>query len=164
MAYPLKVHERLLGVIAMSRIGHDAHPFGREEFDVLGHFATQAAVALENARFYEDAERRQREAEALARVARKLTESLNVQEVGTRIAESVRRLFGAALSRLRLIQPDGSFRAIAWSGGAPDYAAPDHPLPAGNGVSGIIAREGEDRQHERPPAAVAPRVAPIAVT
>ena len=119
----------------MTSLGH-AHPAVAEAV------ADQAALTLDNARLYVEATGRRREAEELARVARSLTESLDVVDVGRRIVDGVRPLLGLAFSRLRLKDPDGSLRAIAWSGAVPDIVGPENPLPAGAGVAGRAVQEG----------------------
>ena len=82
----------------------------------------------------------ERAAGELARLARVLTETLDVEEVGRRTVESVLPLFGAAFSRLRLLQPDGSMRLIAWSGGRPDHTGV-RALPPNVGVAGRAVAE-----------------------
>ena len=69
-------------------------------------FADQTAVALENARLYEEAGVRRHEAEELARVAAAITGALDVGTVLPRVLEAARRLTGAELGRLALRDPD----------------------------------------------------------
>ena len=140
LALPLAVDGRVMGALGVG--DRRGRAFRDEDVQLAQAFAAQAANALENARLYEDAQRREREAAILARVARELTESLEPDEVGKRIVKNVRQLVGAPLSLLHLVQPDGSLRVIAWSGEAPPYSTPEHPLPAGTGVSSIVVREG----------------------
>jgi len=66
--------------------------------------------------FARDMERRRREAEELARLARSLTETLDRTAVGERIVTSARDLLRVKAATLRLLQPDGSLRALASSG------------------------------------------------
>ena len=113
---PLVIRDRALGVVGMFRSGETAPAFGDEDLGALGHLATQAAIALENARLYEETEQGRREAEELARVARTFTERLEVSAVGERIVDSVLTLFRVRSAGLRLIQPDGSLVVIAWGG------------------------------------------------
>jgi len=49
---PLKVRERVIGVMAVSRLGEDC-PFTPPDLTFLTAFANQAAIAIENARLYE---------------------------------------------------------------------------------------------------------------
>jgi GAF domain-containing protein/CheY-like chemotaxis protein len=141
LAHPLVLRDRLLGVISLSRIGDEALPFTPDHLAVLESFATQAAIAIENARLHEETERRRRAAESLARLARTLTESLEVSAVGERIVDSVLSLLRASSAGLRLLQPDGSLAAVAW-GGLPDARfARGHVMPPGTGLAGAAIAE-----------------------
>ncbi|MGC9025204.1 MAG: adenylate/guanylate cyclase domain-containing protein [Chloroflexia bacterium] len=60
MAAPLRVRERLLGVVYVdNRI--QTGIFSREDLDLLVAFANQAAIAIENARLFDDLQRTLRE-------------------------------------------------------------------------------------------------------
>jgi GAF domain-containing protein/CheY-like chemotaxis protein len=91
---PLVLRDRLLGVIGVFRLGDDSPPFTTDDLAVLETFATQSAVAIENARLHEETERRRRTAEHLADLGRVLSQSLDPEEVGQRLVENVRTLFG----------------------------------------------------------------------
>jgi GAF domain-containing protein/CheY-like chemotaxis protein len=142
IAHPLLLRDRLLGVIGMGRLGQGVRPFGPDDLDALEQFATQAAIALDNARLHEETQRGRQEAEELARLARTLTETLDIASVGERIAASVLPLFRAHASGLRLLEPDGSLRLLA-TGGAWSRAFHHGDLmPQGTGVAGRAAVEG----------------------
>jgi signal transduction histidine kinase/ActR/RegA family two-component response regulator len=79
-------------------------------------------------------DRRRREAEALARSARFLTETLETETVGRRIVESVQALFEVQAAGLRLRRPDGSLQLIASSSGAGPYMPIGHLAPPGFGI------------------------------
>jgi PAS domain S-box-containing protein len=83
----------------------------------------------------EEARRRQREGEALAEVARSLTESLDVAGVARRIVASVLRLFGARSSGIRLLRADGSLESVARSDHAGAHSDPGDVIPPGMGIS-----------------------------
>ena len=68
-----------------------------------------------------------------------LTESLDMTAVGERIVTSVRELFGVKASMLRLLEPDGSLRALAWSGEAFSQRSGGDVLPPGTGLAGVPA-------------------------
>ena len=105
--------------------------------------ADQAALSLDNARLYVEGTRRRREAEELASVARSLTETLDVAAVGRHIVDGVGPLIGAAFARLRLREPDGSLRAVAWAGRGPTSSAISTPCPRGAGIAGRAVEEGK---------------------
>ena len=91
---------------------------------------------------FQESERRRRAAEGLADVGRLMSQSLDLQEVSQRIVESVRELFGSRTSTLRLLEPDGSLRAIALGGQMHEYLPPGHVLPAGVSVGGLAVATG----------------------
>ena len=133
LSAPLIVQGRVLG--ALNVADRTGRVFSDAELEVAQTFANQAAIALENARLYDEARRRQRESEALVRVARTLSESLAVADVARRIVESIVALFGARSSGLRLLQPDGSLRSVARSDHAGAHSDPGDVLPPGMGIS-----------------------------
>jgi signal transduction histidine kinase len=114
LALPLIVKDEVTGVLSLYT--KEEHDFTQEEVESLETLVGQAAIAIHEAQLYEETERRRREAEELARVAQSLTETLDITAVGERIVASVCKLFDVKASTLRLIQPDGSLRAIASSG------------------------------------------------
>jgi PAS domain S-box-containing protein len=85
-----------------------------------------------------EAEREQlrRHADELARVSRRLTESLDIDEVAERIAESILPLFQAQSSIVRLLLPDGSLACVAIAGKWLENFKPGYILPAGVGLVG----------------------------
>ena len=81
-------------------------------------------------------EQLRRHADELARVARRLTESLDIAEVAERIAESILPLFAAQSSVVRLLQPDGALACVAIAGKWLENFKPGYILPAGVGLVG----------------------------
>jgi len=139
LALPLLVEGRAIGALAV--VDREGRIFSREEIGIAQSFADQAALALEYARLTAETESRRRAAVEVARIAQRLTETLNLTDVGQRIAESVRRLFGARFARLRLLEPDGSLSALAWAGSTPE--GPGRTLPPGTGVAGKAVGAGK---------------------
>ncbi len=140
MCVPIRLGTRILGTLNVYR--ERGHRFGDDVIQIAMSFADQAAVAIENARLYSEAARRQREAEELSRLARSLTETLDVATVSERIVETVLPLFGAVSSGLHLVEPDGSLKAAAWGGGAREYFAVGYTFPPGVGINGRALATG----------------------
>jgi len=137
---PIKTGAKVVAIFGIS--DDESVPFSKGEIDLLLAIGNVVGVALENARLYEETERRGREAEELARVAQSLTETLDMTAVGERIVMSVRELFGVRASMLRLLQPDGSLRALASSGEGFSQDSWGDLLPAGMGVVGLAVAGG----------------------
>jgi PAS domain S-box-containing protein len=79
LAVPLIVHDDVIGALTVSNAqpGH----FNDDHARLVRAVADQAAVALENARLYEETSRRARETEALLRADAELFRSLSVDDV-----------------------------------------------------------------------------------
>ena len=137
---PLTDGDDVLGVLNVS-LPTGAEP-SEEEREDIGLFAAHAALAIKNARLFGEAEQRRREAEALAAIARGLTESLDEAEVGARIVNGVLALLGGSFSRLWRRLPDGSLKSVAWGGTLPPGAHGEGTFPAGTGVAGQATDRG----------------------
>jgi GAF domain-containing protein len=138
---PLRVKDEVLGVLGFYT--KEEHEFTGEEVEFLMTLSGHAAIAIHNSQLHAETERQRREAEELARVAQSLTETLDMAAVGERIVASVRELFGVRASMLRLLQPDGSLRAIASSGEGFPQDSGTNVLPVGVGLAGRAVVEGK---------------------
>ncbi len=138
---PLQVRDRLVGVLTL--LTRHRHRFTADELDILDAFASQAAIAIANARLFTETDRRRRAAEALGQVGRVVSQSLDSEEVGQRIADSVRSLLDARTSALyRLDRASGDAIAVAVSGEAGAFTR-QVVLPRGTGMIGLAVRERE---------------------
>src|SRR3989442_11588262 len=115
-------------------LGHsEPLSFGAETRDIIDMFLAQAAVAIQNARLYREAQRRRDVAEVLARLARELTASLEVERIAALLARGILELVrGQRPAVLRDGPGDSTLRGIAVAGVAPG-APPGFLPPAGGG-------------------------------
>ncbi len=109
-AMPLITQERAVGVLIVL-FGRRAG-FTPEEQELAGLLADQAAIAIQNARLYEEAEARRREAEAVAELARGISASLDLDTVLQRLAESARELTRSDMVRIALREPASDAMAM----------------------------------------------------
>ena len=139
-AVPLLATDRVLGVLAIY------HPVGfrlpAEEREFLETLAAHAAVALENARLFAEARRRQETAETLAAITQALTGSLELRTVLSGVADGVRELFRADGGAIGLVTRRGTMRAAARAGLGADTLRTLVVAP-GQGVTGWVLRHGE---------------------
>src|SRR5262245_7339508 len=84
----------------------------------------------------DEREQLRRNADELARLARAMSESLDISEVAERIAQSILPLFRAQSSVVRLLQPDGSLVCAAIAGKWLENFPPGYILPPGVGLVG----------------------------
>ncbi|HEY7520394.1 MAG TPA: GAF domain-containing protein [Methylomirabilota bacterium] len=100
VAYPVVAGNQLLAILSLT------HPepiaFTDDMRDMVEMFVAQAAVAVQNARLYQEAQRRRDVAESLARLARELTGTLEEGRIGELVTHGVVELLrtrGATLYR-----------------------------------------------------------------
>ncbi|MBI3029652.1 MAG: GAF domain-containing protein, partial [Candidatus Rokubacteria bacterium] len=121
MAQPLVSHDRLLGVIAVSR--EEGGPrFTQGDLETFGSFATQAAIALENARLYREAREHAERLKALDDVNRLVSSSLQVEEVLKNIAQAVSTFFEAPQAHVWVLEPGSQRLRRSVTVGDPDVA------------------------------------------
>ena len=141
---PLIIGDRILGVIAVQSVDtpdlYDEH-----DRDILTTIASQAGIALENARLFLETQRRARETAALAEVGREISVTLELETVLTRIAVYARDLFLAESSAVYLPEPGkASWRAIAVVGAESEEIKND-PIETGQGILGNIILQKSGR-------------------
>jgi GAF domain-containing protein/ActR/RegA family two-component response regulator len=104
---PLMAGGRALGVMISGR-GPGAEPFTEEELSILTDFATQAAVALEHARLFDEATRNAAQYQALLEVSGVVSSTLEVDRVLDLVVDRCQALLGvAALGVSRLDRSTG---------------------------------------------------------
>ncbi|MFQ5899807.1 MAG: GAF domain-containing protein, partial [Candidatus Methylomirabilia bacterium] len=137
---PILFQDSLLGILAFN--GRQPFRFGAEDQKLIDSFAAAAAVAIRNARLFEETERRRREAESLAEVGRLMSQSLDPGEVGQRIVDSLLTLFGALSATLyKLESESGDLVSLVVSGAAGPTFGRNLVFPRGTGVVGLAIRE-----------------------
>ncbi|MBI4594109.1 MAG: GAF domain-containing protein, partial [Candidatus Rokubacteria bacterium] len=130
--YPVLAGDELQAVLVLTHT--EPIRFSPETQGLIDMFIAQASVAIQNARLYHDAQHRREVAEALARVGREVTASLDVEHIAEQVARGVVALLdgrGAAVWRYE--PADDALHAVGTSG--PDVAKGD-VLRSGEGLVG----------------------------
>jgi diguanylate cyclase (GGDEF)-like protein len=104
-AIPLVFQERKLGVLTI--LGQPGQPLSHEDAGLLASIGRQVSIALENSRLYTESHRKAQEFEALYQVSRTMASTLDLQNILTRISETVSSLLQAQAMSLMLLGPDG---------------------------------------------------------
>jgi len=133
-------------------------PFTEADAQLLAAFATQAALAVENARYYQTERSRAQELELLRRQREEqiqrlhdlhaaglaVTSDLDLKELLNRVAEEARKLTRAGFGALGVLNEEKTELAqFITSGISPDEVAKMGPLPNGHGLLGAVIEEGE---------------------
>ena len=90
--------------------------FTEEDEELVRLLATQAAVAIENARLYESATRWSRQLESINEISSALVQETELGTLLELVTERLRELLDARAVAIGLPQPDGSVRIEAASG------------------------------------------------
>lgn len=93
IAAPLRRNGRIIG--AISTQSYRPCGFTEEDVELLQGIADMAAVALENARYVSELERRRLEAEQIEEIGRALTSSLDAREVLHKVIAAATEILGA---------------------------------------------------------------------
>ncbi|MEO5691887.1 MAG: GAF domain-containing protein [Usitatibacter sp.] len=131
---PIIGSDRVLGSIVLEDHLRE-NAYGEGDVRLLETVASSMGVALENARLFDETQRRTREAAALAEVGRDISSTLDLPTVLDRIARHAKDLLGSDNSAIFLPDAEGkAYRAIAAIG---DIAAELKATTVESGV-GII--------------------------
>jgi len=139
LSVPLLAQQKIIGVISIQ--SREADMFSSEDQIFAETLASEAAVAFENARLFDEIRRRLTELEALSQVSDSLSSVIDVQSLMESILVGARNAIpGAEKGAILLTEPDGSLKIHAVSG----YIDPRFKglvLPSQNGYAARVARE-----------------------
>ncbi len=139
MGAPLIFRDRLLGALVLDRwVGRP--PFTPADQHTLRLFATQAAIAVENARVHDAAVRRTAEREALLAAARSVMSGLDLPSILDRIVEQAQQISGAP--HVKVVLVDRAANALRVGAARGSGQVPGELMPLDRGASGIVAQTG----------------------
>jgi PAS domain S-box-containing protein len=138
---PLVSGDEVIGAMKIARSGGPEVAFTDADFELVQLFAAQAAVAITNARLYEELRERSDAQRSLAEIAAQIAALHDPLTVIQRAVKDAARLLRADRAQVNLATEGGEFldRPIA--------AAPEPPsnddvvVPLGSGIAGMAAAE-----------------------
>lgn len=136
---PLQVKGRILGALVVAAPG--GRVYTDEEIRLAQSFADQAAVALENARLYDDAARGLREAERVAELARAINASRDLGTILPRCVGAARDLCGGDVALIGLQGPGAEEAILDYGVGVLHAYGRLHVAP-GEGLGGLVLATG----------------------
>lgn len=139
---PLIVSEETLGVISISGARNN-RDFTLSDLEVLDVIASSAAVAINNAKLYENLRRKVQEHATLFHVATTLSSSLDPARVLQDVLDKAIRLLDAKKGSLMLIDEDTQELRIVNACGLTDEIIASTRIKVGEGISGRVAKDGE---------------------
>jgi two-component sensor histidine kinase len=113
-----------------------------DELRLATSLAAQAAIAIENAKLYRDAQQRLQETETLYRFARELGGTLDIQTLGRRALEAAARFTDFDIGEVCLVrEPDRALVPLVVTGEVDSYVEKVVVLP-GVGIMGWVVEHG----------------------
>ncbi|HYB40674.1 MAG TPA: GAF domain-containing protein [Candidatus Methylomirabilis sp.] len=138
LSVPLRVAGEVIGVISAFS-GTPAFFTARHQ-GLLESFADQAGIAIQNARLFEESQRRTRETEALLEAVRAVNQSLEVGETIRLILNQARAVLGVQSCSVFTLDPDtGELAAVASLD--LDMTRSQIRIQIGEGITGAAVQE-----------------------
>ena len=137
LAVPIMVQERVIGAISLDRVC-DQPPFSADEVSLCQTIANQAAVAIENARLYENVTERMREAAVLYRVSNQLMRTLNLDQVLDKVLGALQRFFGYPNCAILLVDEETGELEFKATRGYPEEMVGKAGFKIGEGIAGWV--------------------------
>jgi signal transduction histidine kinase len=138
---PVMARGKVFGNIYLTE-KQDAPEFTEEDKEALVVLATQAGVAIENARLYEEAHQRERRLEAVREVTTAILSGADIDEVLPLVAARARELVGADVATIALPR-DSEMLAIRAADGDAAGELVGRAFPIADSISGQVIEEGE---------------------
>ena len=136
LVVPLISKDEVIGTLSLDDT-KGPRPWSRAQVDLAMTIAAQLALAVDNARHFEEAQQRAVQVETLSRIGETLTSTLDLQAVLEAIADSAKALIGAQRAVVFELDPaDARLRARAVRGIGIE---PGLSLQMGQGAAGAAA-------------------------
>jgi GAF domain-containing protein len=140
---PVLFGERLLGVLH-SHSTQSGKRFTPDDLRLLQMLGDQAAMAIENARLFEEAGMRSARLNALSQLSRTMTSSLDLQRVFDYVVRAAEDLLDLALARVYVWREETGLLHLRASAGAPNLLPyPRDTFQPEEGVVGRVFRSQE---------------------
>jgi len=140
LAVPLRVGDRVLGVLDVQ--SDRVNAFDRSDLFVLQALGDQVAVAIENARLFNETQQRLAEVSTLYTVAQQTTTSLDLNEVLENIVSIIKRVLACRGCCIFLVDQETQELSIRAASGLSDKWRDEARLKVGEGISGQVAATG----------------------
>jgi signal transduction histidine kinase len=142
LAIPLFLGNKLIGILNVEsdRVGH----FGPEDISLLQAIANPVALAIENARLYQEEKKRQKQMATLNKLNRVLTSTVNVDALLVRVVKAIRKQLDYPFAAIGLPDRDRNKVVLkAYSSIHPVELPIGHTQEFGEGVAGEVMAAGK---------------------
>lgn len=136
LAVPMMVRGKLVGIIDLQATHLDA--FEEQDRALLVLIATRVGIAIDNARLYRRVERQNRTLRVLAHLSQEFSSILDIDELLTKIAVTIRALINFDSFSIYLVQEERKMLSCRFSQRY-DANSTVENLPFGKGLTGAAA-------------------------
>ncbi|MDP9171729.1 MAG: SpoIIE family protein phosphatase [Acidobacteriota bacterium] len=140
LSVPMIARKRLIGVIDVQSTRLEA--FGDYESTMLRLIGARVATAIDNAQLYRRAERQYRTIRTLSRISHEFSAILDVDELLSKVASSVRGLINYDAFSILLVDPESQSLRHRFSIRYDQRVNIDN-IPLGKGITGAAATSAE---------------------
>jgi len=144
LSVPILSKGKVIGVMSLNRLGDRF--FRGDDLHLLGRIAHQAAIAIENARLYEETQRRAMQLAAAAEVSRDAISTLDMGQLLTNTVNLIRDRFGFYHAGVFLVDDAGEYAVLHAATGEAGrkMLEQQHKLKVGEvGIVGYVTGRGE---------------------
>ncbi|MGH2443293.1 MAG: GAF domain-containing protein, partial [Chloroflexota bacterium] len=139
---PLNTGNRTIGTLSVQSTRK--HAYTEDDLQTLSVIASQAAVAIENARLFDGSQSNVRQMQALLSTAHSINGSLRLQTVLDSILKGMRDVIPYYVAAILLPNPHGPWLDIVGAGGPfADDRRTTLTVPLGEGITGAVFAEGK---------------------
>jgi K+-sensing histidine kinase KdpD/DNA-binding response OmpR family regulator len=147
LAIPIKWRDEIIGILNLQEVNEQRN-WTQEEIEIAAAVADQLALALENARLFEETQRRAAQLATASEVARESTSILDVNQLLNETVVLISEQFGFYHAGVFLLDERNEYAVLhaASSEGGRRMLARGHELRVGRvGIVGHVAATGEPR-------------------
>ncbi|WP_030176634.1 GAF domain-containing sensor histidine kinase [Spirillospora albida] len=141
LGVPIRVRDEVFGNLYLTE-KEGGGEFEDEDEAVVTALATAAGVAIENARLYEEARRRERWLEASAEISTALLSGVALHDVTTLVARRAHEIAGAAFAAVALADDDREGFVVEAADGEDADLLTGIRLPVGHSIAGKAYNDG----------------------
>jgi signal transduction histidine kinase len=141
LGVPIRVRDEVFGNLYLTEKAGGGL-FEEEDEVVVTALATAAGVAIENARLYQEARRRERWLEASAEISTALLSGTDTHQVTAVVAERAREIADAGLATVALIDEAGGDFVVEAADGAEADRMRGLRVPRGHSIAGSVFGKG----------------------
>ncbi|MCK5683282.1 GAF domain-containing protein [bacterium] len=141
LTVPIIIRGIIRGLISV--IHHHDNYFLRDNRRTISTFASQIAIALDNAIIYENMQRKIEEMYRIGEISQALTSTLEIEQILSVLLEATAKLLKVRICELRLIDKESGLLKVKATTGLSSNPVQRVELRIGEGVLGLVALDKE---------------------